>query len=114
MPIEPTPDDRADAMAADPRRYFDAAWERTEREVLAERSARPPRRGHFREQRYAKPAPGVVQLRVTASSDDDIQRFLARLAEAGIRVWSANQKLYRHDDGAVCRYVSVAPEEGTA
>lgn len=102
MPASSSPDDRAERMVADAKRYFADARQRAEAEI----AARPPRR-QFRRQRYDRPAPGVVQLRLTASSDEDIQALIARLADAGVRLWQAKDKLYRHDDGAVCRYYST-------
>lgn len=102
MPVEPSPDDRAERMVRDPQGYFADARERAEVEV----AARPLRR-HAWQQRYDRPAPGVVQVRLTASSDDDIQEAVERIRAAGVRLWQAKDRLYEHDGGAVCRYYST-------
>lgn len=101
MPASPSPDDRAERMVEDPKRYFADA-----RHAEADVVARPPRR-QFRRQRYDRPAPGVVQLRLTASCDEDIQAAVERIEAAGLRLWQAKDRLYEHEGGAVCRYYST-------
>lgn len=73
------------------------------------RPARPARRR--RQQRYDKPAPGVIQIRVTGATDGDIQAFVAHLTEVGLRLWQTKDRLYRHEDGAVCRYYTTDVHE---
>jgi hypothetical protein len=111
VPIEPPEDDRAERMVADPSRYFPDAWERTEAEVVAERTARPAS-GRFRRKRYPRPTPGVVQLSARGVSMQDLERLLERMKAGGFQVWPGYPKTHEHDDGVLCVYFSVeVPED---
>lgn len=103
MRTEPHGDSRDGSLRWEPRGYLADGPE-----CPAGDPPRPPQpRRRPRQQRYDRPAPGVVQLRITASCDEDIQELVARLAEAGLRPWQAKDRLYQHADGAVCRYYST-------
>jgi hypothetical protein len=106
MPIEPPADDRAKQMTGNPRRYFTDARERAEGEVIAERAGRPRHR-EFHGMPVSRPAPGVVRIQVTGSSDDDVQGFVEELRADGYQVWPASRKLLEHRDGTVFRYFTV-------
>ena len=77
--------------------YFADARRRAEADV----AARPPRPRRPRRQPDDRPAPGVVQVRLTASTNEDIQTLITQLRDAGVTLWAANRKAYRHDNGAI-------------
>lgn len=110
-PIEPSDDDRAERMTADPNRYFPDAWERTEAEVIAERAARPAS-GRFGRKKYPRPTPGVVQLSARGVTQDDLDWLLNQMQARGFQVWPGTPKTHKHNDGVLCRYFSIQISEG--
>lgn len=57
--------------------------------------------------REAPPQAGVVELRLRGHSDADLQDLIGRLRAAGLTVRHNRDWLYRHDNGAVCRYLTA-------
>ena len=89
-------DPRAQRMIEDPDRYFGEAWERTRREVLAERGGGKP----------AVLAPGIVAMSLRGASED-VERVLVVLRAAGVIVRRHDSRGTRSGNAAGFRYYTV-------
>lgn len=97
---------RGNAMAANPTRYFDEAWERGEQEVLAERAADgAPTRRPIRPRTTL--GPGIVEMSLRGNDDTDIERLVAAMRGAGIVVWRVPERFLKDGHDVGYRYFSV-------
>ena len=112
MSIPPSDDDRAERMVRDPDRYYADARERADDQV---RRAVRPAPGRGRRKLYSRPTPGVVQLSARAVDEQDLDWLVEKLRACGFQVWLDNQgKTVEHDDGILCRYMTVKVTEDKA
>lgn len=102
-------DHRGDRMGE--QGYWDAAWERSEAEVLAERAAQPPADlGDSR--RLSTLGPGIVAMSLRGD-DEDVEVVVAALRGCGFKVWVSDSHATEEGNRLGYRYYSVeVPADG--